>query len=184
MLYHKPVENVLKLQSRSMNIPVEIQYVYDQSEELIVLRNLLKRIADRYDVKTVFTGSVISDFQRMLFTMIAHETGLNIVNPLWRIDEKKYLFELVDYGFEFIIVSINTYGLPPSFLGRVINQKDLADIVNRAEKYGFNPSLDGGEAETLVVYAPLFNKRIVVNGYVYSKNPYEHYFVIQNAYLS
>lgn len=183
MLYHKPIENVLRLQSVSLNIPLEVEYIYNPDDELIALKRLLLRIRDKYGAKTVFTGSVISDYQRMMFTIIAHEAGLNVVNPLWRVNEKEYLFKLVDNGFEFIIISISTYGLPHSLLGRVVTRRDIEEIINRAEKYGFNPSLDGGEAETLVLYAPLFSKRIVVDGYVVSKNPYEHYFVIKNAYL-
>lgn len=183
MLYHKPVENILKLQSISMNIPVEIEYIDNPNDELVVLKNLLKRVVDKYGVEIVFSGSIISDYQRMLFTMIASKVDLDIINPLWRINEKNYLFELIDFGFEFIIISINTYGLPPSFLGRVINRRDIVEIIERSEKYGFNPSLDGGEAETVVVYAPLFNKRIFIDGYVYSKNQFEHYFIIKNSYL-
>ncbi|MEM0380815.1 MAG: diphthine--ammonia ligase [Desulfurococcaceae archaeon] len=184
MIYHKPFENVLKLQSISMGIPIEIEHVYDDSNELIVLKKLLMRVRDEYGVKTVFTGCVISDYQRMLFTSIADEIGLKIVNPFWRIDEKKYLFELIDHGFEFMLVSINTYGLPPYLLGRVITRNDIVEIISRSEKYGFNPSLDGGEAETIVVNAPLFSKRIVIEGRVFSKNMYEHYFIIEKAYLS
>ncbi len=184
MLYHKPRYDLLKLQAESMGFPIEFLILESPDREEEVLYNLLGFLREKYGVEVVVTGSVLSDYQRMRFSMVAEEVGLDVFNPLWRFDQEKYIIELVEHGIEFIIVSINTYGLPPSFMGRVITLEDVYEIIELARKYGFNPSFEGGEAETLVVNAPLFHKKIVVDGEVVEKGLNEYVYLIKNARLS
>ncbi len=183
MLYHRPVEDILKLQSRALNIPLEIEYVYDPEDELAALKRLLSRIIDDYHVEAVFSGAILSDFQRMRFSMIAEELGLLSYTPLWRIDQEKYMFELVDSGFEILITSISTLGLGPGFVGRVLSRDDVEAIIRRAKRYGFNPAFEGGEAETLVVYMPLYRYRLRVEGETLKRGPYNYEFVIRRAWI-
>lgn len=180
MLYHRPVFNLLRLQAQSMNLPLESVAVYSPRHELSSLYNLLKRVRENYGVKAVFSGAVLSDFQRIRYSMICEKLSLKSYTPLWRIDQSKYMLELVEHGIEFILISINTHGLPMKFLGKIITKKDVYEIIKRSIKYGFNPAFEGGEAETLVVNAPLFKKEIRVFGDKIIKSPYEGYYVIKS----
>lgn len=184
MLYHRPYPEILKLQARSMGFPIEFFYLRNKSMEENILRELIISVKEKYGVEKIVTGAVLSDFQRIRFSMIAEEYGVDVINPLWKIDQEKYLLELVENGFEFILLSINTYGLPPKFLGRVIRYEDALEIIRLARKYSFNPSFEGGEAETLVVKAPLFNNKLVVEGEIIKRGFYEYVFLIKNASLS
>ncbi|ADI32397.1 diphthine--ammonia ligase [Staphylothermus hellenicus] len=180
MLYHKPIFDLLRLQAKSLGLPLESMAVYSPKQELSTLYKLLKRVKENYGVEAVVSGAVLSDYQRMRYSMICDELGLEPYTPLWRIDQSKYMFELVEHGIEFILISINTYGLPMKLLGKIITDKDVYEIINRSRKYGFNPAFEGGEAETLVVNSPLFRRRIRVIGRRMIKSPYEGVFIIDS----
>ncbi|OYT40895.1 MAG: ATP-binding protein [Desulfurococcales archaeon ex4484_58] len=183
MLYHKPKLELLELQSRSLNIPLEYIEIADPRYELEALYELLSRVKERYNIKVVFTGGVLSDYQRLNYMLVAEELGLKIFNPLWRFDQRRYLLELVSHNIEFILLSINTMGLPKYFLGKIITYNDALKIIEYSERYKFNPSFEGGEAETFVVYAPLFKYRILVDGEIVERGVYEYYYIIKNAVL-
>lgn len=112
----------------------------------------------------IVSGALLSDYQRLNISIIAEKVGLKTYTPLWRKNQEKYLLELIDEGFEFIITSISAYGFPYDLLGRTITKEDAIRIVQSARKYGFNPAFEGGEAETFVTYAPLFKRRLKVEG--------------------
>jgi Predicted ATPases of PP-loop superfamily len=55
-------------------------------------------------------------------------------------------------------------------------------IVERARKYGFNPAFEGGEAETFVVEAPLFRRKLNVEGVVRKIGEFEWIFQIERIH--
>ncbi len=183
MLYHKPIIEVTRLQAYSMDLPLESIGVYRRGMELQALYYLLKRVREKYNIKAVFSGAVLSDYQRMRYSMIAEKLGLRTYTPLWRIDQEKYMRELVGNGFQFIITNINTMGLPMKLLGKIITEEDVEEIISRSKRYGFNPAFEGGEAETLVVNAPLFKHKIHVKGRRVIISDYEGYYLIEKYYL-
>ncbi len=124
-------------------------------------------------VDGVVTGALLSDYQRLNINIIAEEVGLKTYSPLWRKDQASYLRELIELGFKFIITSASAYGFPFHLLGKVIDKNDVEEIIERAKKYGFNPAFEGGEAETFVVYAPLFKRELKVEGELVKKSEFE-----------
>lgn len=132
----------------------------------------------------VVAGALLSDYQRMRIALAAEEHGLRTYTPLWRIDQRRYMEELVEEGFEAMIISVAAYGLPKSIVGRIIDEELLHNLLQWAEKYGLNPAFEGGEAETLVVDAPLFKKRLVVEGRVVETGPYSARLAIEKIALA
>jgi diphthine-ammonia ligase len=184
MLYHKPYPQVLMLQAYSMGVPLETAIVVDPERELTVLDEVLSRCVRRYGVSALASGAVLSRFQRERFEKIALKHGLEAIHPNWGIDQKTYLRTLTRYGIRFIIQSITTMGLPHSMLGKVLSMEDVERILVLSEKYGFNPSFEGGEAETLVVDAPLFKYRLECEGSVEERSEYEAFFNIKKCWLT
>ena len=64
--------------------------------------------------------------------------------------------------FEAIIVSVAARGLDESFLGRRIGERCIEDLKKVREKYMIHLAGEGGEYETLVLDAPLYFERIVI----------------------
>lgn len=184
LLYHRPLEKLLLLQSRCLGLPIIFRYVHDKNYELQALRELLVEARDKYGVEAVFTGALLSDFQRIRFSILIEESGLKGYNPLWRIDQEKYMLTLVREGFEILILSISTYGLPPRFLGKILTEEDVREIIKLSRRYGFNPAFEGGEAETFVSYMPFYKCRILLSGDMVRKGPYEYVYSIREARIA
>lgn len=130
----------------------------------------------------IITGALLSDYQRLNINIIAEEVGLKTYSPLWRKNQEEYMRELVKEGFKFIITSATAYGFPFHLLGKIIDEEDVEEIIDRARKYGFNPAFEGGEAETFVVYAPLFRRELKVEGYLKKLSEFEWRYIITSIH--
>lgn len=183
MLYHRPDFNVLSLQAYSLGIPLESVGVYSPDTELEALEKVLLRAKKRYGVDLLISGAIRSNFQKSRFANVAEKLGLETYFPLWGVNQEDYLRNLISHGIKFIIVSITTMGLPHDMLGKIITKEMVEEIVKRSRKYGFNPAFEGGEAETLVVDAPLFKYRILVDGKIRTVSEFEAYFDISKAWV-
>jgi len=183
LLYHKPVFEALKCQAQALGIPLEIIGVYSEGEELKALHTILHRVRSKYGVKTLVLGAIKSRYQLRVFSDVARSLQLDVNTPLWGISEESYLDSLLEYGIEFTIISITSMGIPMSLLGKVINHQDISKLKTLSSKYGFNLSFEGGEAETLVVNAPLFKSKISVKGYTTVLSDYEGYYVVTKCGL-
>jgi len=62
--------------------------------------------------------------------------------------------------------------LDETWLGRKIDDECVKDLITLNEKYKINVSGEGGEYETLVLDAPNFRKRLVIEDYekIWEKN--------------
>jgi diphthine-ammonia ligase len=137
--------------------------------EVEEIRNGLERVLREEDFSYVATGALKSDYQKMRFNSVFDELGLKPLNPQWWCDQSKYMRSLVDYGVEFIITRVAAFGLPLEFIGKIVDKKMVERILRLADKYGFNPAFEGGEAETLVLYMPLYKKRLCIEGSIVRK---------------
>ncbi len=165
-MFHFPCVDVTRLQAEALGLPqifVETSGLKDV--ELLDLKRALAEARSRFGIEGVVAGALLSDYQRMNIAFICEELGLRVYTPLWRKNQENYMRELVRYGFKIVITSISVYGLPPSLLGKVLTEEDVEEIIRRAREYGFNPAFEGGEAETLVIDAPLFKKRIILENF-------------------
>jgi len=157
-LLHYPNISATSLQATAMKIP-QIQSRVDTTDpqiELEELQNLLEKAKKDFGIEGIVHGGLFSDYQRTRFETIGNNLNLKVLSPLWHIDQKNYLKELLDSKFKFIITSVTSAGLDKSWLGREITRDDVTQLILLSEKYGFNLTFEGGEAETFVVDCPLF----------------------------
>ena len=157
-LLHYPNISATSLQATAMKIP-QIQSKVDTTDpqiELEQLQNLLEKAKKDFGIEGILHGGLFSDYQRTRFETIGNNLNLKVLSPLWHIDQKNYLKELLDSKFKFIITSVTSAGLDESWMGREITGDDVDQLILLSEKYGFNLTFEGGEAETFVVDCPLF----------------------------
>ncbi|RLE60086.1 MAG: diphthine--ammonia ligase [Thermoprotei archaeon] len=183
-MFHFPAVDVTKLQARAIGLPLIFKKTLgEKDKELEDLKQALMEAKTRYGIYGLVTGALLSDYQRMNINMIAHQLGLKVFSPLWRKNQEEYMRSLVRHGFKFIITSISVYGLGRNFLGKEIDEQAVEEILLRARKYGFNPAFEGGEAETLVLDAPLFKKKLRVKGSVVELGGYMWRYRVEEAWL-
>jgi diphthine-ammonia ligase len=111
-------------------------------------------------IDCVVTGAIASEYQKWRIETICYELGLRSVAPLWRKNPGQLLAEQVEMGFDFIVTACMAMGLGPDWLGRLIDSKAVDELKGISRRYGISLIFEGGEAETYVLNAPIFSRRI------------------------
>jgi len=127
-----------------------------EDAELDALRGVLQRAKELYGVGWAVVGALASEYQRVRFNYVARDLGLRVYSPIWHLEPKKYLRQLMRDGFEFIITRVAAEGLDGTWLGRRITKENVGELITLAEEHSFNPAGEGGEYETFVVKTPLY----------------------------
>ena len=134
----------------------------DEKKELDSLEDLLKKAKREFGIEGFVHGGILSEYQKNRFGKIGEKLDLQVISPLWHINPKKYLIDLLNSGFKFIITSVTAAGLDENWLGKEITGKDVEILDSLSSKHGFHLAFEGGEAETFVIDCPIFSKSIKV----------------------
>ncbi len=162
-MFHVPDIHMVDYCSAAMEIP-SIDVLTDgiKEEELVDLERMLERLKEK-GVEAVYSGALESEYQKSRIDKICEKLELNSISPLWHKNPIEYMNEIVDLGFEVIITSVSAYGLNEKWLGKTITHESLDELLNLSKKYGIHPAFEGGEAETLVLDAPFYDRKIVID---------------------
>ena len=155
----------------------------DSSEEMIVLKTLLDKAKFDFKTEGLVHGGTSSEFQKKCFEKICEKIDLKIIAPLWKINTKEYMNNLIDSKFKFILTSVSSDGLDERWLGKIISAHDILQLNKLSDKYGFNLNFEGGEAETFVVDCPLYSHPININKSKTIWDGYRGRFEIEDAHL-
>ena len=161
-LLHEPGTRVAALQSMSMGI-AHLRATVDNMSESDTLLELFER-ASEFGAHGICHGGIVSKFQRDTFATIATKAKMEVLAPLWGMDQKNHMNNLLRDGFKFAVVSVGSAGLGPEWLGKTITTENISHMLELADRYSFNPAFEGGEAETLVLDCPMFSQRIEIDG--------------------
>ncbi|HIH87832.1 TPA: TIGR00289 family protein [Candidatus Bathyarchaeota archaeon] len=123
----------------------------------------LKHLIELLDVKGVVSGAIASKYQRDRVNQLCSELGIIHLSPLWGKNPQEVLEAEIKSGMEIILVHAAANGLDKSWLGRRIDKKAAAELAGLSERFGVNVCGEGGEYESLVVDAPWFRKRLVID---------------------
>lgn len=182
-MFHVANIHITELSAEALGIPLMRKVTKGiEEEELEDLTHVLSDLKDE-GIEAIYSGALHSVYQKSRIDSICDELGLKSCAPLWHRDPEEYMREIIDLGFEVIITSVSAEGLDESWLGKKIDLSILEDIIALNKKYGIHIAFEGGEAETLVLDGPLFNKKIKI---VESEVIWERdsgYFLIKDAVL-
>ena len=162
-MYHKPNFQILKLQSKTLGIPLLIERTSGVKEkELSALRKALAKAKKQFKITGVVSGALYSNYQRKRIQKICDSLQLELFSPLWHMGQEAELEELISNNFVFIFTKAAGLGLSREWLGRVIGKQELAGLESLNKKFGFNIAGEGGEYESLVLNAPNFEKGLKI----------------------
>ena len=122
----------------------------------------LKRVLEGLDIDGVVSGAIASNYQRKRIDGLCHQLGLRHITPLWGRDSAELLGEMLEAGMSIMIICVAALGLDERWLGRIIDEEALRELVELHDRYGIDVCGDGGEMETLVLDAPWFRHRVEV----------------------
>jgi diphthine-ammonia ligase len=160
-MFHYPDIEWTRLQAEAVGIPqVTAKASGVKEEELGAMKEALLEVKRTHGIDCVVTGAIASEYQKWRIETICYELGLRSVAPLWRKDPERLLVEQVEMRFEFILTACMAMGLGPGWLGRMIDSKAVDELKSISRRYGISLVFEGGEAETYVLNAPMFTKRI------------------------
>lgn len=153
--------NITQYQAKALEIPHIIQTTKGEKEkELEDLKSAIKTAKEKYKIEGVVTGAINSAYQSSRVQRICNDLELWCFNPLWQINEEKFLNELIENKFETIIVGIGAYPLTQRNLGMKIDKEFIEKISNLSSPISLVG--EGGEFESLVLNGPLYKKKLEI----------------------
>ncbi|MEW9502663.1 diphthine--ammonia ligase [Jeotgalibacillus marinus] len=148
-----PIE-VLEAQAEAIGVPLIIKGAsWDQYENafLEVLQGL-KREGITHGV----FGDIDLEPHLEWVETTCSKVAITPYHPLWKMERRAVLDELLLHGFECVIIVVKDEKLPQSFLGKTLSKKVIEEI----EQFDIDACGEEGEFHTVVVNGPNFSKRI------------------------
>jgi len=171
--------------AKALEIPRVLGFTKGEKErELADIKNTIVEARKEFGFTHLGSGAICSEYQKSRLDRIAKSISLFPEAPLWGVDQRTYLSEIVCEGYNFILTSVSAEGLDDNWLGRSIDKQALVELLDLSTKYRFNPALEGGEGETIVLDCPLYPRnRIEITESEKKWNGYEGLLEIRKARL-
>lgn len=155
-MYHFIPLKAAEISAKALKIPL-VAFFVPYEDEVTPLRDSLVPL----EIEGLCCGAVSSNYQRNRVMKVCENLGLELVMPLWHKDPFSLLEQMIDSGFKIMITRISK-GLDEIWLGRVLDQDNLADFLAACEKGGIDPMRRGREYETLVIEGPNMSGRVCI----------------------
>ncbi len=185
-MFHTVGSALLDRQAEALGIPLERFHTKGEKEkELGDLTAFLKKMKEKYGLDGIVSGAIASQYQKSRVDKICEELGIASIAPIWGINQEVYLRTLLKSNFKVIIIKVAADGLGKDWLGRMLDESAVTELVKLNKKFGINVSGEGGEYESLVIDCPIFAKKIEVgsSAKMWDEKDKTGYLEIQNAVL-
>ena len=153
-MFHTPIDSIDRQASKLGLSLIKVETEGRKEEELEDLKKAIEIGIEKYKIEGVVSGAVASTYQSSRIQKICDELDVYCFNPLWQMDQEKLLRELVENDFKVKIIKVAADGLDDRWIGRIIDNEVIEELLKLKEKYGINISFEGGEAETEVIEFP------------------------------
>lgn len=159
---HHFTPEILKMQAEAMGIPLVQQWttVPEYNTRFIGMIKKFKKEGINGGVfGDVSIGNKDAEEHRQWIESVCRPVDIRVHLPLWDEDRESLLLDLIDSGFEAVIIAADKDRLGKNWLGRKLDRKLLDELKERHKNSG-----DGevGYYHTLVVDGPIFKKRIEI----------------------
>ena len=182
-MFHVPNIHITDLLSQALDIPImSVETDGIKEEELNDLKDAFVKLKG-LGIEAVYTGALYSVYQKSRIEKLGSQVGLKIISPYWHVDELEYMRKIVSLGFKIVICGVAAWGLDESWLGRVIDDDTIDELIKLNEKYRVDIAFEGGEAETLAIDGPIFKKRIKILKYKKEWHLDSGVYIIEDAVL-
>jgi ABC transporter with metal-binding/Fe-S-binding domain ATP-binding protein len=158
-MFHKPNISFSSMQAEALGIRQAIYKTKGEKEK--ELEDIESALTEN-GVTELVTGAVASTYQKERIEKICERLSIKAISPIWHIDPIAELEELAR-NYNVIITQVAAEGFDRSFLGAQIDAELIKKLQRINERYRINMLFEGGEAESFVLDAPLFKKRIIIS---------------------
>jgi len=159
-MFHSVNIHLVDHLAEALNIPlIKKQTIGRKEHELLDLHDTLQNLS----IDGVISGAIASEYQRTRIEQICYDLGIPSFTPLWHKNQELLLHQQVQAGFIIMIVGVFAQGFNEHWLGRIIDETCIHDLVMLQRKYKINLVGEGGEFETLVLNGPLFQRKLIID---------------------
>lgn len=134
--------------------------------------------------RLVTAGAIASSYQWARLHRVCFELGHRLFSPLWGKDGGRVVREEIAAGLDIRLVHLAAEPLTPELLGRRLDLALLGEIERRSSQVrAVHPGGEGGEYESLVVDAPFFDRRLVLDHVEREERPGTSRLTVRAAHL-
>ena len=153
---HEINPQIIQAQSKALGIPL-LQRGFTSYEQ-----EFKRAISDLRAQGESIDGAIFGHIEthKTLVKRICRDMNLDQILPLWKQDSDKILRDIINSGFEVLVVSVKDGLLGREWLGRRIDESFIHDL--RDLNPSINPCGENGEFHTLVTDGPIFKKKIKI----------------------
>ena len=151
--------------SSNSNSNNNIDAPIDEVEDLYLLLQTI--LSAHPDITAVTSGAILSTYQRTRIESVCGRLSLTPLSYLWRIGSQRSLLRcMLEDGIDAVLVKVAS---PPGLVPHKHLNKSLSELFYSGhfdrlkERFDFHICGEGGEYETLVLDAPIFRKRLVLD---------------------
>ena len=152
--FHGTEDKLIQLQAEALGIPLlqkeTTEHGYEQEFKEAV-RSLIPN-----GIKGIIFGDIYLQEHKDWVERVCGELGIEAVEPLWGEEPERILLDLIDAGFEAIIVSAKADLLGKEWIGQKVDR----DFFKYLKENSIDICGENGEYHTLVVDGPMFKKKI------------------------
>ncbi|MFB6105046.1 MAG: diphthine--ammonia ligase [Halobacteriaceae archaeon] len=167
--YHAPLTDVTRLAAESIGLPLIDVDPGDLGAAAATdatvqgdaeIEPLETELASLTEVTGVVAGAIESEYQATRLQGVCDRLDIELATPLWGADPVALLEEMVDAGFEILVVQVAAAGLDEDWLGRTIDADTIPALQGLNEEYGVHLLGEGGEFETIVTDGPHMDRAL------------------------
>jgi uncharacterized protein (TIGR00290 family) len=148
---------LLEAQAKSIGLPLKIMQIPEMPTMEVyenVMAETLTEFKNQEIAYSIFGDIFLEDLRKYREDKLA-TLGFEGVFPLWKIPTQDLIQEFISLGFKTIVVCVNERYLDKSFVGRIIDQNFINDLLENVDVCGEN-----GEFHTFTFDGPLFSEPI------------------------
>jgi len=148
---------LLEAQAAALGVPIAFAATTWTGYEEALRAQLAE--AARRGLRTGIFGDIDIERHRAWVESVAASVGTKAWLPLWQRSREALMRELLDLGFRAVIVAVRDGVLPPSLLGKTIDE----EMLGRFASAGVDLAGENGEFHTFVVDGPPFSRPVEVD---------------------
>ncbi len=151
---------VIRKQAEALGIPIMQQRTEGDNYEAQFITML--KVFEKEGIEGGVFGDIDFNPHREWIERVCKEAGMTPHLPLWGEDQKKLMEELIDAGFEAVVIAVKAEIFGEEVLGQKIDRDFINQIDKMSRTRDITPCGEAGEYHTLVIDGPLFKKRLEI----------------------
>jgi uncharacterized protein (TIGR00290 family) len=174
MVWHEISPEMVAMQAEAMEIPIvqpRVNWRTFEEQVKVTVRNLENKIGGmvwgiappgdpRLESSKKLEDYIQLRAEKEWVDQVCEDLDIEPMLPLWEKAPEQVLTELIENGFEVVVVVVNQEVLGDEWLGRKIDREFLKEIMKQHREKEIHVS--GDEYHTFVVDGPIFKKRLKI----------------------